>query len=250
MLPGWQLAQSPNGLNPPSGLRRKIEPRVGFQQVREENLGERIHQGGITGLGFSFNGRRYPHGWDSWLGYSRLRTPEESLPLTIDIRLGSRYSVRLMQREREKTDWQAGVYGQLEYRITHYANWDESHLYWASQLSLGLFVRRQQTFRDKYTLGWEVYLNGLGFLSRPEQYRMHKMDDFSPAAVLKGVHSHVQGGSWNRLIQTEGNIYWRWNLKGAFQPAIAYSFTCLKTRSSFSKPYTGLAHIWSIRGHF
>ncbi len=224
---------------------------VGLNQVKEENIHPKVHSGTLTG----FNYYRYAQNKNiSSLGiditFSRPKTAYEDLSTSVNITVDIDYTYAFKIKESATVIYTTGPKSFLSYNLTYYPNWDDSHLYQADQLSLGVQNMLIYKNSEKRSLKFDFNMSLLSFVSRPELNRDYKIDDLSFDGILSNMNSNVQFGSLNKVINISLLAEYQFHLTPVFSQAIFYQYNYSGIKSSIAKIFQTNLHVLGLKTYF
>lgn len=219
--------------------------QLGLNQIKELNLLPLVHKGRLTELSFETEKitsslRRFEF---SFL-YSRIKTGEEELAKSGNIKLGFDYSYNFLIFQKNNLKYYLGPQASLCYSYMLYPNWDDSHGYWADYLSFG--PNSILSVSLKHETEWFTSLNFavIGFFSRPEEIRPYKMDNSSIEGILKALNSNIETGSVNRAFQLSFKTEYRFPVFVNKREAITYDMNIIRLSQKNEQPV--FQFIWQV----
>jgi hypothetical protein len=226
-----------------STRRNSAAIEFGVNQLKEENLHPKAHTGTITRLSLNhlLRSRRIAE-WGINLSYSRLRTAYEDLSATANVQIGAHYDYLFRVYSRNRLSYAVGPEVRLGYSACLYPNWDESHLYWANHLSLGVGNRLRYQLSGKKSLVVKAFFSVASAISRPEEDRPYKRDDFSFDGYLKSLHSNIELSAASKTFIADCGIEYRVDLGSHLSEAIFYSYRYSGIEGSRSSLYQNSIH--------
>ena len=198
--------------------------QFGLNQIREMNLIPLVHKGMNTE--FSFGSEKINRSLRQVqfsLVYSRLKTDLEEISESANIKLGFSYSYNFPLIAKNKLHYYLGPQASLWYSIMMFPNWDESHGYWNNFLSFGANNILAVYLRDEREWITSLNFSIFGFLSRPDEIRPYKMDDFSTGGILKSLHSNIEAGIINRIVLINFKTEYRFPVFKSKREAITFN---------------------------
>lgn len=230
---------------------KPIEFRTGFVQQKEGNLHKKV-----------FNGMNYTFRYSNTLqkknlyhlglevGNSHMKTDIEDGFSSVLVNIGLNYHYLFKIYHNSKWKIHSGIGTNLDYNIGYYWIWDESHLYWSNFLSLNLSQRILYK-ANKYNhiimfFSVPVFL----LLSRPEQERNFKIDDFSFSGIMNSFHHKPEAKFLTNSFFINLSIEYQYKRKSKFQPFLVYSFNYFILKTTYSNKvesiqnFTGV--IWNL----
>lgn len=168
---------------------------IGINQLKDENLLPRVHGGFITSFSYSHRnvGRTYAD-FSLSLSYSRISATGEEITKSVNGMVAASYGYAFSVASTDRMSCFIGPQAQTTYSVSFYPNWDDSHLYWANILSLGVTNVFLFTFDDKTALVAAFDFPVLSLRSRPDALRLYKFDDASFAGLMNNLHHDLRVG--------------------------------------------------------
>lgn len=209
--------------------RSSLQLSYGFNQVNEENLHPKVHSGTITTLSYvrCFKSRNISE-LEISLSYSRVRTSYEDWSKTVNGQLAADYKYMFTALSKNKMQYSVGPEINVCYNLNFYPNWDESHLYWANQFSIGAGNRLMYTISESKSLVLDLGFSLFSVFSRPIFDRQYKIDDTSFCGIVKSLHSNPESGSLGKSFRLSGTTEYRFHLNRKVSKAFCYSFDYTK----------------------
>jgi len=221
---------------------------VGVNQVREENLLPRLHSGFV--VTFSYDHRRIGdeyRGVRATIGYSRVSTEPEGPTKSLNALITAAYSYGFALIQTERLKYFLGPGMKLAYSFGGYPNWDDSHPYWANNLSLGIENVASYELGDNTRLFSTLSVPVISFSSRPDLLRLYKIDDATFGGVMKVLHSNVNTGSWNTVFDVHFNLEYQFPVFQTKTEALFYSLDYTRMSNDNALPYAQLIHQIGVR---
>jgi hypothetical protein len=135
----------------------------------------------------------------------------------------------------------AGGMAQVNYRIGYYPNWDDSHVYWASFLGVGLSGRAEQQIGNR-TLYLACSLPLVGTMSRPPASRSYKIENSAPGNLLRITHQHLRiAAPWHYFNPRLALGLTLW-YSPRFSSSFFYHLESVRATTSYSTAYRQLTH--------
>jgi hypothetical protein len=206
-----------------------LQLNFGINQLKEEKLHPKVHSGTITTLSYGrcFKSRNISE-LEFSLSYSRVKTTYEDWAKTINGQLAADYKYLFTAVSRNKIAYSIGPEIKICYNVNFYPNWDESHLYWANQLSLSVGNRFSYQVDDSKSLLLDLGFSLLSASSRPINDRQYKIDDTSFGGIVKSFHSNPEFGSFGKAFRLSCKAEYRFHLNRKATKAFCYSFDYAK----------------------
>lgn len=224
---------------------------LGLNQLKEENLHRKVHSGLIYGVRYSrlrtnFHQRQFQFG----VHFSRPKTNYESLNASMNLQLSAGYSYLFYKVSRSKFTLLLGPELGLHYNLSHYPNWDESHLYWSNYLGLGVRSKLKFQLKEKQELMLDVFMPVTSLISRPELDRMYKIDDISLGGITNSMHSNLQGAFWNRSFAIKSRLEFRLAINERMTQAICYSFDYSRMQANEGFSFQNIQHSLGLKLYY
>lgn len=226
-----------------SRLVHLVQLRFGINQVKDENLHTKASTGTITELTYGFEKQRSR--WQQFnftLGYSRPKTELEDIAKTVNgkVRFDYAYTFRLVKNDRLK--YYLGPEASLAYTVVYFPNWDDSHFYWANYLGVG--VRNNIVMPLKNNKQWvtSVTLPFFAVYSRPDLYRLYKIEDTSAEGIIRSFNSNITPAHLSNVFYLKLNTEIRFPVFRRKTQALGYRFNYLRMKDSDSKTFKQSIH--------
>ena len=216
---------------------------IGNNQIKEKNLHPKVHTGFILDFKYSHyrtkqNFTRFQFGFH----YSRLKTKLEDLSASINIGLLAQYAYQFEMVKKAKTNYYLGPEFNLSYNLSLYPNWDESHLYWADGINLGVANRLSFAINEKRAIivGFSIPL--FSVIARPELNREYKIDDISFGGIVGSMNSGFETALWHKSFYLFAEVEYRFQLSKRLSEAVFYSFNYYRIKSKTGEPFQTIQH--------
>jgi len=221
---------------------------AGFNQIKEEILHRKVHQGFIVGINYSRE--RFHQDFNTIqleLYYSPLKTKFESNSHSLNIQFkGSIQKIYQIQKLKSISFF-AGPQLSANYNLSYYTKWDDGHLYWADHLSLGISSRTIFEIHSSRSIYLNFSLSTLSIFSRPEDYREYKIDDVSLSGVLSNMNSNIEFGTLNKTLNLSAECEYNYAIIGKIRQAISYQFCFSYLNSRMSLPFKNIQHQFKFK---
>ncbi len=215
----------------------------GFNQIKEENLLPLVHTGSVASVSYEFRNMKGSYqGFQSAIGYSRLKTRSESLSDTVNMGINASYSYCFGLMGRDAVRYYLGPQAKVAYSVAYYPNWDDSHLYWADYYSAGLSNILSFDLRNDKRLFFNLSVPLLSFYSRPDSIRLYKIDEVSPGGILDNLNSDIKPGFWNSAFLLHFSVEYQFPVFRSKRESIAYSLDFTRMKRKDGNPFTQLMH--------
>lgn len=213
-----------------------IELKMGAVQQKEGNLHHKV----FDGFNYTFQYSRLKRGkklssLNTSIGISHLKTDLEEGFSSVNTSLSLDYHKLFPHYRKGRWDIQTGFGFKLNYNISYYGLWDESHFYWTNFLSLNLAQRISYELREKKFVVMDLTMPMFLLLSRPEAERNFKMDDFSFWGFMQGLHYQPEFQFLAVSNFLNVTLEYQYQRKKRIQPVVCYSFSYLNMKTSYSK---------------
>lgn len=223
---------------------KRIQFLTGYIQQKELNLMPKVHQGFQYAVEYQADRElNQLNRFQGRLGFSPLTSPWETrgFSANLQIQAGCLHLFPIFKNQNWKV--LAGPFGNLSYNISFYPNWDESHLYWASQLQTGVSSRTEYRFKGQArSLFWEFKFPVIGMLSRPNKGRDYKIDDFSFRGILLSMHHQPKLIGFPQNIQVHSRIGYNFPIAQKKQAQVGYHFDHMQVTTRYSNQFIQSSH--------
>jgi hypothetical protein len=232
----------------PNSRQNSFQLNIGINQLKEENLHPKVHAGMIYGLRYS-NVRTNLHQRQFQIGihFSQPKTKYENLASSMNIQIDACYSYLFYIVTKNKFTFSLGPELGLHYSLSHYPNWDESHLYWSDFLGLGVLNTLKYQLNNKQQLTLDFSIPVVSVISRPELDRMYKIDDISLGGIISSMHSNLEGAFWNKSFAIKSRLEYHFSISNHVTHAICYSFNYSRTRENEGLPFQNIQHLVGLK---
>jgi hypothetical protein len=223
----------------------------GMNQIKEENIHPKVHSGTIAGLSFN---RHIQSKNISDLGisirYSRVKTVYEDLSATVNAQITGDYRYLFKTFSKCRLMYAVGPEAYICYIVSYYPNWDDSHLYWANQISLGASNLFSYQISKSKTLVFDLRFSVLSFISRPEKDRQYKIDDLSFGGIMKSLNSNFESGSVDKSLRIAYQMEYQIHFNPKFTQAICYEYDYVKIKGKESFLFQANSHRLALKIYF
>lgn len=225
-----------------------IALQFGLNQVKEENLHPKVSVGTITMLSYGFVKRK--NTWQDFnftAGYSRLKTELEDLSKTINLQFSISYSKTYSIVKQKNFGYYIGPQGTLQYNASFFPNWDDSHLYWSDYFSIG--IRNNFSFQMKNQHEWisSVSLPLFSVFSRPELYRLYKIDETDFAGIVQNLNSNLTAAHLNNVFFIRFETEYRFPVFKSKREAFTYCFDWRRVKHDEGNSFNQIIHQLGIK---
>ncbi len=243
LLPIFVLCATVKGQKTDSSVVHHISLSFGINQIADENLHPKVSTGTITQLNYGFEKKK--NTWkqfDFTLGYSRLKTKLEDLSKSINLKLNLHYSHTFHAVHKGNFNYYIGPELRLAYSASYLPNWDDSHLYWANYLAIG--VSNNVAFRFKNKCEW---VNAASFplfsvFSRPELYRLYKIDNTSFGGITRSLNSNITAAHIINVFYIRFQSEYRFPVFTNKKEAFTFSAEWLRVKHNDGYPFRQLCY--------
>lgn len=225
-----------------------IALEFGVNQIKDENLHPKVSTGTITELSYGFEKRK--NIWQQFhftLGYSRLKTELEDLSKSVNLKINLDYSYSFSLVKKKNFSYYLGPELMLAYNASYLPNWDDSHLYWADYLSIGatnIFLVKCKNQNE-----WTTFITVPLFsvFSRPELYRLYKIDDTDVGGIAKNLNSNITAAHLTNVFFVHLQTEYRFPVFRNKREAFIYSFEWLSVKHDSGNPFNQMSHQIGIK---
>ncbi|HZV43335.1 MAG TPA: hypothetical protein VFF90_02590 [Saprospiraceae bacterium] len=244
ILPTRGSAQQPDSLK----AQHFVGLQLGINQVKEENLHPKASGGILAQFSYGFeNQNKNLERFDVVLGYSRLKTELEDLSKTVNLRFRTAYSLNFKCVENKKFIYHLGPEAVLDYNASFYPNWDDSHLYWADYLSVG--VNNIMTVPISGNRQWvtTIAIPLFSVFSRPEIYRLYKIDETDAGGIISNLNSNIDAAHLTNVFHLRLLTEYRFPAFRNGHEALSYSFEWIKVKNDDGFAFQKITHQVGIK---
>ena len=115
---------------------------LGTNQIKEKNLHSKVHTGLDYGLNYVFiKKKKNISSFEVSFFYSKPKTIFENPASSINLQFNLNYNYQFLTKQTAKSSFYSGIGIATNYTISHFPNWDDSHLYWANAGDLKFSTR-------------------------------------------------------------------------------------------------------------
>ena len=224
--------------------------QFGVNQVKDENLHPKVSTGTITELSYGFENITRSNSLQQFnlnMGYSRLKTELEDLSKSVNLKLNLNYSSNYRLLHKKNFNYYLGPGITLAYSGSYFPNWDESHLYWANHLSLGVKNIFSFTIKNKNEWVSSISIPLYSAYSRPQLYRLYKMDDITFGGFVKSYHDNISTSHFINVFFLKVQSEYRFPVFSKKKEAVTYTFDFLRMKGKDARPFTQLSHQIGIK---
>jgi len=223
----------------------------GLNQLKEANLHPKVHSGLLYGLTYEHTRQRYHiSNYKIGLRYSRLKTKFEQLSASANVQLFGHYNFLFEINKKNRLTYFVGPEIQLNYNLSLYPNWDESHLYWGSSMDLGIKNKLTLQITDQQTLAIDLGVSIFSVFSRPESDRQYKIDDISMGGIIAGMHKNLEAGTINKSISVILQAEYQFHISKEITQAICYSYNYRRIKGNDGNPFQNSIHNIGLKIYF
>ena len=231
--------------------RNSLQLIFGINQLKEENLHSKVHSGIITGFSYQHYVKSDNiSDYNISIKWSRAKTPYEDLSATANAYLSGNYRYLFKIFNLPEIIYALGPQFNIQYNVSLYPNWDESHLYWANHIDLGLDNILLYRLSESRTFFFDLSFSVFSTFNRPEYDRMYKVDDFSFGGIMKNFHSDYEFGSINKAFRIAIHMEYQFHLNPKITQALCYSYDYLGIKGNESLPFQNNLHQVGFKIYF
>ena len=223
----------------------------GGVQIKEENIHPKTHSGLMMNLAYKkLNiGSRFST-YTFGIGASFLNTNLEDPFSSAHLELLSEYSYSFAVYDNRRFRYFLGPEGRLQYAVSVYPNWDDSHLYWANYVSLGVCNYLQYLATKENVLLFRLSVPFFSVSSRPTLNRKEKMDDFTFGGIIKSLHGNLQAGSVSSVFYLKCDLDYFFSFSDKIKQSVGYTFHYERLDHKEGNPVRTLYHAIGLRLYF
>jgi len=221
---------------------------AGANQVRDDNLHPKASTGYLVALSYATekHDRRWK-GFELMVSVSRLKAAFEDVSLSAHLRIDGSYHQAFDLGHSGPVSWRLGPEAILSYQASYFPNWDDSHLYWADFVSLGCRATAVCVRPRERDWSATVSVPLVSAFSRPERYRLYKIDDIDFGGIVKSLNDRPSFGYPGRVLDVRLRVEYRFPVMQTRRQALLYSFEYLYMKRPGGAPYRNLMHRFGIR---
>jgi len=224
---------------------------AGSIQINEENLMPKVHHGLYYGLKYGHSKQKKNiTTFHIGLGFSRLKTAYEDLSPSANVQLQGDFRYLFEMIQKNNFTYHLGPEAGLVYDLSYFPNWDESHLYWVSNLALGIRNRFNYQVNARQSLVVDLGFSLFSLFSRPELDRLYKIDDISIGGILENLHSNFQGGTINKSVFLSIQAEYQFHTGENITQAICYAYDFNRVKSKEGFPFLENVHKIGLKMYF
>ncbi len=225
---------------------------IGIIQLKELNIMPKVQHGIQNSLLISYEKiGRWKKSLNLFVGFANLETKiekgnddrHESVNGMIDFNY--HHSYRLL--ERSNLSSYLGSYIAYNYSLSSYPNWDDSHGYWGSSITWGVSEDFYIQISEKLTVETSFSLSLMGLVSRPDTYRLNKLDDGSFWKIISMTNSDYHFSIWDNSSKIHFSSGVLFPLSGNRRLGIFYNTSYSQIKGINSRPLKELLHTINIR---
>jgi hypothetical protein len=223
----------------------------GFLQYKEANLHDFIFGGVNYNFGYTLLWQKKDISYLHFqLGNSHLQTGIGEGFSSVSAVIAIDYAYLFQWHKSVRWDIHAGLGTRLNYNISYFWVWDESHLYWGNFLGFN-FCQRFTFLTDRNNRIIGSFTAPLFmFLSRPETERNYKIDDLSFSGLMKSFHYVPEAQVLTGSNSFDASLEYQYNRKNKLHPCFLYSFSFFNLKTSYSNRVQSIQHslglIWNL----
>ncbi|HNW49778.1 MAG TPA: hypothetical protein PKH79_01765 [Prolixibacteraceae bacterium] len=225
-----------------------LQADIGYDQNKESNLLPNVHSGAMLGLRY-FSSRQSAHisQWEAGLQVGALKTEYEPTISSTSIRLWGKYASLFLVYTNGPLSVLAGPGSELNYNMSMYPNWDESHLYMANFLGVGAHLLAKYIFRSGKWISLKVEVPILSAISRSLPNKMYKIDNVTPGGIISDMHSRIKVVSFSKNFLVDSTVEYRFNPTKKYIPALCYTLRYNQLNDKIGYPFQQVQHLTGIK---
>lgn len=232
-------------------VQNSIHSFAGINQVKEQNLHPKVHKGAVFGFNYMHEKiKKNISLYDVWFQYSKVKTSFENSSTSLNIQINGRYRYLFEIINKDKLSFFTGPNLSAHYRLSHYPNWDDSHLYWADDFSIGSANKLTYSLSKKTAISFDLGFSLLSVFNRPELNRMYKIDDVSPGGIVKNMNSNFEIGTLNKAFKLDFQVEYKFRISPYITEAICYSFDYGRFKGNEGNPFSNVQHNLGLKIYF
>ncbi len=225
-----------------------VSLQLGINQIKDENLHPKASSGIVSQFSYGFDKQqRKLQQFEMLLGYSRLKTELEDLSKTVNLRLRLEYSLNYQIIDHPKFAYQLGPDVVLDYNGTYFPNWDDSHLYWADYLSIGVKNIIQVSLSDQREWRTTLAFPLFSVFSRPQLYRLYKIDETDAAGIISNLNSDITAAHLTNVFHIRLQTEYRFPAFKQSRESLFYAFEWVRVKSDDGFPFQIVVHAVGIK---
>jgi len=225
-----------------------IAIEFGINQIKDENLHPKVSTGTLTEFSYGFEKRKKVwHQFHFALGYSRLKTELEDLSKSLNITVNTAYSWNYPLARKKKFSYYLGPEASIAYCLSFFPNWDDSHLYWADYYSIG--VRNSFSVQLKNESEWVAFVSLPLFsvFSRPELYRLYKIDDTDFGGIMSNLNSNIAPAHLTNVFYVKFQTEYRFPVFKKKRQALTFSTDYTRVKHDEGNIFSQLSYQFGIK---
>ena len=138
----------------------------------------------------------------------------------------------------------------LNYNLSFYPNWDESHFYWGDFLSLGIANKFKYNLNQTQFIILDISIPVFSIFSRPEFNRQYKIDDISFSGILNEMNSNLETGTLDKSFFIHSQIEYQFRISNKIRQTFFYSYNYTRIKSSKGLPFQNSQHKIGFKFYF
>jgi hypothetical protein len=221
---------------------------IGVNQEKEANLLPFVHSGFVATLSYEL--RRQKRNFQSFrfaLGFSRIGTSADAYDKGLNVPVNAAYSYNFRLLDAAGMKYFLGPLADASYSFSFYPDWDDSHAYWATNISLGVNNILIVTLPNNTRLLTSVSLPLLSFYSRPDPLRLYKSDEVSFGSLFNDMHKNMKAGFWDAAFFIHMNLEYQFPVFQTKTEAVFYTFDYSRIKKADGNPWTQLLHQFGLK---
>lgn len=229
-------------------IQHLVSLQLGVNQIKDENLHPKTSSGLISQIVYGFEKQQKKRQqFEILLGYSRLKTEREELSKTLNLRIRLEYSLDFKVVDHPKFAYQLGPDVVLDYNATYFPNWDDSHIYWADYLSIGIKNTLQVALRDQREWRTTVAFPLFSVFSRPALYRLYKIDETDAGGFITNLNSDITAAHLMNVFHIKLQTEYRFPAFRQSRESLFYAFEWVSVKNDEGLPFQKLVHAIGIK---
>lgn len=225
-----------------------LELSFGINQTKEENLHPKVSTGTITRISYAFEKRKKVwHQFHFTLGHSRLKTQLEDLSKSIHLQLNTAYSWNYPLVQKRRVKYYLGPEASIAWNAAFYPNWDDSHLYWADCYSVGARNGVSIELKNETEFASFLSIPLFSVFSRPELYRLYKIDDTDFSGILRNLNSNLTPAHLVNVFYIRWQTEYRFPVFKGKRQAFTYHLEYNRVKHDTGNTFSRLLHQIGIK---
>ena len=214
-------------------------------QTQEQVLNKVVHSGMFPALGFSYTIPSYEslHNISLFFTFNPIKSSYElgAASLASNMNLNYSYTQKISDLRPSLGLW-LGPIGGMDYNVSYFENWDESHFYWLTSYYLGFDSRLIYNRSNGAYVTFDMQLPLLALVSRPPDRFLKSEIDPKFSAIVNNMHDNMELTSLNRYFDIKLNIAYTFAGSENFMQSFYWRFRYLNNNMAYSKNVKILTH--------